>query len=117
MHVIKIYKLYMKIKILVLRFTMRGAIPPFHQYVFMVWYLGKHRDIFNNLTKFNETQVTVYRCTRVYTKVSGLSHNEGLWRQNSQNSDTTAPSDRELYHLQFSLQAANPETFGYTLVL
>jgi hypothetical protein len=39
-----------------------------------------------------------------------------LWRQNSQNSDTTAPSGRELYHLQFSLQAASPETFGYTLV-
>jgi hypothetical protein len=35
----------------------------------------------------------------------------------SQNSDTTAPSGRELYHLQFSLQAASPETFGYTLVL
>jgi hypothetical protein len=35
---------------------------------------------------------------------------------NSQNSDTTAPSGRELYHLQFSLQAASPETFGYTLV-
>jgi hypothetical protein len=34
----------------------------------------------------------------------------------SQNSDTIAPSDRELYHLQFSLQAASPETFGYTLV-
>jgi hypothetical protein len=34
----------------------------------------------------------------------------------SQNSDTTAPSGRELYHLQFSLQAASPETFGYTLV-
>jgi hypothetical protein len=32
----------------------------------------------------------------------------------SQNSDTTAPSGRELYHLQFSLQAASPETFGYT---
>jgi hypothetical protein len=31
----------------------------------------------------------------------------------SQNSDTTAPSGRELYHLQFSLQAASPETFGY----
>jgi hypothetical protein len=28
-----------------------------------------------------------------------------------------APSGRELYHLQFSLQAASPETFGYTLVL
>jgi hypothetical protein len=34
----------------------------------------------------------------------------------SQNSDTTAPSGRELYHLQFSLQVASPETFGYTLV-
>jgi hypothetical protein len=27
----------------------------------------------------------------------------------SQNSDTTAPSSRELYHLQFSLQVASPE--------
>jgi hypothetical protein len=34
----------------------------------------------------------------------------------SQNSDTTAPSSRELYHLQFSFQAASPDTFGYTLV-
>jgi hypothetical protein len=34
----------------------------------------------------------------------------------SQNSDTTAPSGRELYHLQFLLQAASPETLGYTLV-
>jgi hypothetical protein len=34
----------------------------------------------------------------------------------SQNSNTTAPSGRELYNLQFSLQAASPETFGYTLV-
>jgi hypothetical protein len=35
----------------------------------------------------------------------------------SQNTDTTARSGRELYHLQFLLQAASPETFGYTLVL
>jgi hypothetical protein len=34
----------------------------------------------------------------------------------SRNSDTTAPSGRELYHLQLSLQAISPETFGYTLV-
>jgi hypothetical protein len=34
----------------------------------------------------------------------------------SQNSDTTVPSGRELYHLQFSLQAASPETIGSTLV-
>jgi hypothetical protein len=35
----------------------------------------------------------------------------------TQNSDTTAPSGRELYNLLFSLQAASPETFGYTLVI
>jgi hypothetical protein len=34
----------------------------------------------------------------------------------AQNSDTTAPSGRDLYHLQFSLQVASPETSGYTLV-
>jgi len=34
----------------------------------------------------------------------------------SQYSDTTASSGRELYHLQCSLRAACPETFGYTLV-
>jgi hypothetical protein len=30
--------------------------------------------------------------------------------------DTIAPSGRQLYHLQFSLQTASPETFGYILV-
>jgi len=73
--------------------------------------------------------------TRVYPKVSGLSHNKicaYLWyyllRSNtkgygnkthytdSQNRDTTAPSGRELYHLQFSLQVASLETSGYILV-
>jgi hypothetical protein len=34
----------------------------------------------------------------------------------SQNNDTTAPSGREPYHLQFSLQAAIPDTFGNTCV-
>jgi len=46
---------------------------------------------------------------------------KGLRRQNSlncltQNSDTTESSDRELHRLQFSLQAASPENFGYTLI-
>jgi hypothetical protein len=39
-----------------------------------------------------------------------------LTTRDSQNNDTTAPSGRELCHLQFSLQGASPETFGYTLV-
>jgi hypothetical protein len=34
----------------------------------------------------------------------------------SKNSDTTASSGRELYHLQFSLEAASPESFGYAIV-
>jgi hypothetical protein len=40
----------------------------------------------------------------------GKTHETG-----SQNSDTTAPGDRELYHLQFSLKAVSPETSGYTI--
>jgi hypothetical protein len=71
----------------------------------------------------------------VYPKVSGLSHNEIYAYNNrhssrgntkgyggkthytdSQNSDISAHRGRELYHLQFSLQAASPETFGYTLL-
>jgi hypothetical protein len=35
----------------------------------------------------------------------------------SQNSDTTAPSGRELYHLQCTLQVVSLETFGNALVL
>jgi hypothetical protein len=70
----------------------------------------------------------------MYQKVSGLSRNEininnkhslrsntkvyggKIHQTDSQNSDTTALSDRELYHLRFSLQAVSPETFGYTVV-
>jgi hypothetical protein len=43
------------------------------------------------------------------------SNTEAYELQNSL-SDTTAPSGRNLYHLQFSLKAASPETFGYILV-
>jgi hypothetical protein len=70
----------------------------------------------------------------VYPNVSGLSHNEinnnnkhslrnktkgydGKSHYNdSQNSNTTALTGRELHNLQFSLQAASPGTFGYTFV-
>jgi hypothetical protein len=38
------------------------------------------------------------------------------FNSDSQNSDRIALSVRELYHSQFSLQMASPETFGYTLV-
>jgi hypothetical protein len=39
-----------------------------------------------------------------------------LTKNDSRNIDKTAPGGKELYRLQFSLQAASPETFGYTLV-
>jgi hypothetical protein len=63
----------------------------------------------------------------VYPKVSAYNNKHSL-RSNikdyggkthyndSQNIDTTARSGRELYHLQFSLPAASPETIGYTLL-
>jgi hypothetical protein len=75
------------------------------------------------------------RHTRVYPKVSGPSHNEIYAYNNkhslrsnikgyggkthytdTQNTDTTAPSGIELSHLQFSLQAASPDTYVYILV-
>jgi len=54
-----------------------------------------------------------------YNKHSLRSNTKGYggktqWTD-SQNSDTIAPSGKGLYHLQFSLQEARPETFGYTL--
>jgi hypothetical protein len=42
------------------------------------------------------------------TKLTGLTHKIAI--------KLHAPSGRELYHLQFSLQAASPETVGYTIV-
>jgi hypothetical protein len=45
-----------------------------------------------------------------------MGYNGKTHQSDSQNNDTTGPSGRKMYHLQFSLQAASPETFGYTLV-
>jgi hypothetical protein len=58
--------------------------------------------------EINNNKRSLRRNTKGY---GGKSH-----KSDSQNSDTTAPSGRELYHLQFSLQAVSPETFEYTLV-
>jgi hypothetical protein len=52
-----------------------------------------------------------------HSLISNVNGYGGKTHQNdSQNSDTIAGSGRELYHLMFSLQAASPETFGYTFV-
>jgi hypothetical protein len=62
----------------------------------------------NEINNTNESKHSLTSNAKGY---GGKTH----WTD-SQNSDTIAPSGRELYHLQFSLQAASPETFGYTLI-
>jgi hypothetical protein len=37
---------------------MRGAIPPFSQYIFMAWFLVKHRDIFTFYLYFVDSSET-----------------------------------------------------------
>jgi hypothetical protein len=59
----------------------------------------------------------IYAYLWYYSLRSNTKDYDGKTHQtDSQNSDTTAPRVRELYHLQFWLQAASPETFGYSLV-
>jgi hypothetical protein len=60
-----------------------------------------------SITKYNNKH-SLRRNTKGY---GGKTH-----QTDSQNNDTTASSGRELYRLQFSLQAASAETFVYTLV-
>jgi hypothetical protein len=65
--------------------------------------------------------VTLFPQTLLISSALRKQHNTKAYggktrKADSQNSDATAPSGRELYHLQFSLHAASPETFGYTLV-
>jgi hypothetical protein len=61
----------------------------------------------------NEIYTYLWYCSlRSNTKgCGGKTH-----QTDSQNSDATAPSGRELYHLQFSVRAASTETFGYTFI-
>jgi hypothetical protein len=52
----------------------------------------------------------------LYEGVSESYGSKTHWTD-SQNSDKTTSSCIELYHLQFSLQAASPESYGYTVVV
>jgi hypothetical protein len=79
----------------ILTTTIRGCIQNFPDWV--------DNEINNNKNKHS-----LRSNTKSY---GGKTH-----QTDSQNSDTTAPSGRELYDLQFSLQATSPETFGYTFV-
>jgi hypothetical protein len=66
---------------------------------------------------FRTESITKYKLTTINTREATQRVNGGKTHYaDSQNNDITLPSGRELYHLQFSLQAASPETFGYTLV-
>jgi hypothetical protein len=81
------------------------------------WSAATH-NIYEGVSKsFRTESITKYTLTKINTRWEATqSVNAAKLTTDSQNSDTTAPSGRELYHLQFSLQAASPETSGYTLV-
>jgi hypothetical protein len=118
---------------------MRGAIPPLPQFVFMARCLVKHRDNFTFTFTFTSIRILLSvtndewryagillrRCIQnfldwvdneiyAYNNKHSLRNNTkgygGKTNQiDSKNSDTAAPSGRELHHLQFSLQLASPE--------
>jgi hypothetical protein len=72
---------------------------------------GEVRGCIQKFPDWVDNEINNKHSLRSKTKsYSGKTH-----YTDSQNSDTTAPSGRELYQ-EFSLQAASPETFGYTLV-
>jgi hypothetical protein len=79
--------------------------PPSHQKNECI---QKFPDWVNNEINNNKNKHSSRSNTERY---GGKTH-----KADSPNSDTTAPSGREQYRLQFSFQAANPETFGYALV-
>jgi hypothetical protein len=62
----------------------------------------------SNQNEINNNKHSLRSNTKAY---GGKTH-----KTDSRNNDTTASSGKELYHLQFSLQTASPETFGYTFV-
>jgi hypothetical protein len=70
--------------------------------------IQKFLDWVNNDINYNNNKHSLRSNTKGY---GGKTH-----YTDSQNSDTTAPSGIELYHLHFSLQAASLETFEYTLI-
>jgi hypothetical protein len=67
------------------------------------------------IQKFPDWVDNAYNNTHSF-RSDAKGHGDKTHYTDSQNSDTTASIGRQLYHLQFTLQEASPETFGYTLV-
>jgi len=68
---------------------------------------------------FRIESITKYTITTINTRWEATQRGYvgKIHQTDSQNSNTTTYSGRQLYHLQFSLQSASPETFRYTLLL
>jgi len=81
----------------------------YHSPIHKRGYIEKFSDSLDNEINNNNNKHSLRSNTKGY---GGKTH-----YTDSQNSDITASIGWELYHLQFSRQAASPETFAHTLVL
>jgi hypothetical protein len=78
-------------------------------YIYIYIYSVSKSSRTESITKY--TLIYLWYCSlRSKTESYGGKTHE----TDSQTSDTTVPSGRKLYHLQFSLPVTSPETFGYT---
>jgi hypothetical protein len=72
--------------------------------------------VYEGVSRSFRTRSITKSTTNTSSEATQKGYGDKIHWSDSQNSDTTAPSGRELYNLQFSFQAASPETFGYSLV-
>jgi hypothetical protein len=90
-----------------------------HEMIQLYNYAFQPDAIYEGVSKsFRTEPITKYTLTtnKHWLRSNAKGCGDETHKTDSQNSDTTAPSGRKLYHLQFILQAAGPETFGYTLL-
>jgi hypothetical protein len=73
------------------------------------------RECIQNFPDWVDNEIYAYN-NKHSLRSNTKSYGSKIHYIDSQNSETTAPNGREVYHLQFSLQVASPETFGYALV-
>jgi hypothetical protein len=78
--------------------------------------LSQRITIYEDISKSFQTDINSNN-NKHSLRSNTKGYGDKIHQTDSQNSNTTAPSGRELYHLQFLLQTASPKTSGYSLIL